>query len=273
MLPTRLRHLQQGATLSLLLALAGCASLGGAPEPVGTAGLETGEAVRPAGKYVVIDLDVNELHFMHGETVLWSAPVGTGTGFRLASSETEWEFSTPEGLFHVQFKATDPVWVIPDWYFIENKLPIPPADSPDRKMAGGLGAAAVYLGDQIAIHGTDRPELLGQRVSHGCIRLSNANALRLFHNVQIGTPVVVRGGPDEIAQEMPDSAAAFTRPRRGRTAKPTNPLARITTANLLQRLDGQLATGDTLERWTGTASELISRGLDDDAIALRGLLI
>ena len=253
-----------------LLAAAGCSVRGSAPAPQPPAP-ETGEKVRTGGRYVLIDLDVNELRFMDGEQVLWSAPVGTGTGFRLRSPKDEWHFSTPNGLFHVALKEQNPTWFIPDWYFVENKRPIPPLNSPLRKQPGGLGAAAVYLGPEIAIHGTDKPELLGKRVSHGCIRLSNTNAIRLFHNVQVGTPVVIRGGPEEVAEEQPDSVARFTRPKKGPPKLYVNPFARVATPTLLQRLERRLHTeGDTT--WTLIASELIGRGLRDDAAALRGVL-
>jgi hypothetical protein len=257
---------------ALLLFTAGC-SLGGRPAPAPEPEPQTAElpAIRPEGKYVVVDLDVNELRFMHGDRVLWSAPVGTGTGFRLTGTKKQWEFSTPEGVFYVQHKEQNPTWYIPDWYFIENKLPIPPDESPRRKQPGGLGAAAVYLGHEIAIHGTDKPELLGKRVSHGCIRLSNANALRLFHNVQVGTPILITGGPEEVAQEQPDSVANFTRPKkRAPTRLYVNPFAKVGTQELLRRLDRRLQSGDTT--WTLIASELLGRGLKDDATALRGLL-
>ena len=260
---------------ALLGTLAACALPGAgssSPQPDAAAEVNPGTTIRPQGKYVLIDLDLNQLRFMDGERVLWWAHVGTGTGFRLTTDDQKWHFSTPDGVMHVQFKELDPVWVMPDWYFIENKLPIPPADSPRRKQPGGLGAAAVYLGNEIAIHGTDKPELLGLRVSHGCIRLANANALRLFHNVQVGTPVVIQGGPKEVAREQPDSVASFTRQGRGAPArKYVNPLASQSTARLLARLTQQMKA-DTTTRWPETAAELIARGLKEDNEALRGLL-
>ncbi|HEV2150375.1 MAG TPA: L,D-transpeptidase family protein [Longimicrobiaceae bacterium] len=261
------------AAAALLGILGGCATVGAA-----TAGPEQpaqeinpGTTIRPDGKYVLVDLDLNQLRFMDGERVLWWAHVGTGTGFRLTTDDQKWHFSTPNGIMHVQFKELNPEWVLPDWYFIENKLPIPPADSPKRKQPGGLGAAAVYLGDEIAIHGTDRPELLGLRVSHGCIRLANEYALRLFHNVQVGTPVIIRGGPKEVAREQPDSVASFTRQRSAAAKKPPNPLASLSTQRLLARLEQQLKA-DSTTAWHQTAIELIGRGLRDDADALRGVL-
>ena len=41
----------------------------------------------------------------------------------------------------------------------------------------------------VGIHGTNRPELLGQAVSHGCIRVDNAVATRLRTLAPLGTPI------------------------------------------------------------------------------------
>ncbi|HEU0015292.1 MAG TPA: L,D-transpeptidase [Longimicrobium sp.] len=264
-----------------LLLLAGCSAVGLGPRTEAPAPPDPRIAapapphmppVRDDLKHVVIDVDANELRFMDGSRVLWKAPVGTGTGFRLASgSGSSWRFDTPSGTMYVQYKEQNPVWIIPDWWFIENKRPIPPMDSPERRQEGGLGAAAVYLGNELAIHGTDKPELLGRRVSHGCIRLSNENALRLFHNVQVGTPVIIVGNAPLLDEEQPDSVAAFTRLAR-RVPRPPNPLERVGTATLLARLDAALAAADTSTRWVNLAHTLLERGLKDDAIALRGLL-
>jgi hypothetical protein len=226
----------------------------------------------PRGKYVLIDIDHNELRFMDGKQVLWSAPVGTGTGFRLADEKHgDWEFSTPTGVLFVQYKELDPVWNLPDWYFVEHKLKVPPANSPLRKRKGELGVAAVYLGHDLAIHGTDKPELLGQRVSHGCIRLSNAAVQRLFHNVQVGTPVVIVGSA-KVVHESADSSATPAKTAAKKAPAPTNPLARVSTAELLTRLDRQLKASDTTIAWTKTASELVERGIKNDSLALRGVL-
>ena len=43
----------------------------------------------------------------------------------------------------------------------------------------------------IAMHGTSRPELIGQAVSNGCIRMRNEAVISLFDQVPIGTPVYV----------------------------------------------------------------------------------
>jgi len=265
------------ALFATALALGACAGRGApasAPGPVAQAPAidPLQPPVRPDKRYVVVDVRLNELRFMDGPRVLWRAPVGTGTGFRLSTPGQRWQFTTPTGTRYVQFKALNPAWIRPDWWYHENKLPVPSPDSPARKEEGGLGAAAVYLGDEIAIHGTDKPELLGRRVSHGCIRLSNTNALRLFHDVQVGTPVVIEGEA-EVLGEQPDSVARFTRrtPSRG-TRVYRNPMSRLSTTALLTRLDRQLGAAADDSSWTLAASALLDRGLREDAPALRGLL-
>jgi len=44
----------------------------------------------------------------------------------------------------------------------------------------------------VAIHGTNAPWLIGQAVSHGCIRMNNAAITRLARVVPLGTPVRIR---------------------------------------------------------------------------------
>lgn len=43
----------------------------------------------------------------------------------------------------------------------------------------------------LAIHGTNQNELIGQAVSHGCIRMHNKDVTKLYDMVDIGTPVTV----------------------------------------------------------------------------------
>jgi hypothetical protein len=47
-------------------------------------------------------------------------------------------------------------------------------------------------GGPVAIHGTNRPSLLGMRVSNGCVRVSNAMVRRLWRLAPTGTPVLIR---------------------------------------------------------------------------------
>jgi len=159
------------------------------------------EASRPLvhddGRYIVVHLAENRVFVFDGTLAVWSAPAGTGTGFRLDTGEHRWKFTTPKGLFRVRRMEKDPLWEAPDWHFVERGLPIPADNDPVRLMRGVMGTTAIYLGDGIAIHGTNQPGLLlnpdpeQRRVSHGCIRLTNEAARSLMHMVDVGTPVLV----------------------------------------------------------------------------------
>lgn len=241
------------------------------------------QALARGGYAVVIDLDANRLHFAKGRRVLWSAPVGTGTGLRMEHDDGEWDFATPNGTFHVVYKEREPDWIAPDWYFIENGLRVPPQGSDARRFPRGLGSAAVFIGQGLAIHGTDRPELLGQRVSHGCIRLSNADALRLFHNVQVGTEILIVGGrnPQPAARPRPAATSSSTPRRRPGEPPPRDPaiveLEGEDTYALLDQLDDELfssvTAAGTSSRWHQVASVLLFRGArEDDDDALAGLM-
>jgi lipoprotein-anchoring transpeptidase ErfK/SrfK len=63
--------------------------------------------------------------------------------------------------------------------------------------AFGLNAKSRTLTDWpgggfIGIHGTNEPQILPGRVSHGCVRMQNAAILRLFRLMPLGTPVSIR---------------------------------------------------------------------------------
>ena len=153
--------------------------------------------LRHDGPYVVVHLAENRVFVFEGARSLWSAPAGTGTEFRLDTEQHQWRFSTPRGLFHIRRMEKDPLWQVPDWHFVEAGGPIPPENDPSRFIPGVMGNTTIYLGDGIAIHGTNQPELLldpdpeARRVSHGCIRLTNEAARTLMYMVDVGTPVLV----------------------------------------------------------------------------------
>jgi L,D-transpeptidase ErfK/SrfK len=154
-------------------------------------------AFHAADRYIVIRLAENRLHLMEGERSVWSAPVVTGGGFRLERGGRSWHFTTPHGVFRVQRKEKDPIWMKPDWAFIRDGQPVPPRNSPLRMQEGMLGSTALYIGYELAIHGTDKPELVlhpdpeERRVSHGCIRMTNEDVRALYHLVDVGTPVLI----------------------------------------------------------------------------------
>jgi len=47
-------------------------------------------------------------------------------------------------------------------------------------------------GGVVGIHGTNQPQLIPGRPSHGCIRVPNAAIKRLWQLMPIGTPVRIQ---------------------------------------------------------------------------------
>ena len=87
------------ALLALVAVAGGCAStraiLGETEKSAPLEALEVSPEAfvdTAGGAYVLVDLDRNRLRFMHGDEVLWEAPVGTGTGLRLKSEVGDWDF-------------------------------------------------------------------------------------------------------------------------------------------------------------------------------------
>ena len=80
-------------------------------------------------------------------------------------------------------------------FYLKELLKPPTAGGPYGPFAYGLSGFSNTLtsfdgGDGvIGIHGTDHPELDGTDVSHGCIRLRNADITVLAHELPLGTPV------------------------------------------------------------------------------------
>ena len=141
---------------------------------------------------LLVSVSERQLSVRRGNEILYRFPVGVGTGGSLGRAGGEaWNFSTPTGVFEVGRKKKDPVWYAPDWYYVERDLPIPPAYSPARYRRGTLGDYALYLSDEIAIHGTEDESSVGRASSHGCLRMRNADIGVVFPLVQVGTRVEI----------------------------------------------------------------------------------
>lgn len=71
--------------------------------------------------YVVVSIADHRLWFRDGDSVLFTAEVATGSGRILerSGSDAHWRFETPRGRLTVVSKELDPVWVPPDWHFVE----------------------------------------------------------------------------------------------------------------------------------------------------------
>lgn len=76
----------------------------------------------------------------------------------------------------------------PAWVSVPGVTQTIPGGSPRNPM----GAAAMGLDrGNYAIHGTNNPASIGGFVSHGCIRMYNADIMDLYRRAQVGTEVIV----------------------------------------------------------------------------------
>jgi lipoprotein-anchoring transpeptidase ErfK/SrfK len=82
-------------------------------------------------------------------------------------------------------------------FYVTNKVTLTNPESWYGPYALGLSAHSEVLDSfngqqpQIGMHGTDHPELIGQAVSNGCIRMPNRVVRRLFARLPEGTPVTI----------------------------------------------------------------------------------
>lgn len=93
---------------------------------------------------------------------------------------------TPTALFTIEEKLTDPPWTPP------GRQPLP-YGHPDNILGTrwmGFNRTAEFSG--FGIHGTTRPESVGQATSNGCVRMLNTDVEELFDLVPRGTVVEIR---------------------------------------------------------------------------------
>jgi L,D-transpeptidase ErfK/SrfK len=208
---TRLELVWTGAALLLGLATVGSSfsfrqiPVSSADAPPPTTGAPQGSrpgvsalerqlaAARTPDVYVVIDRANNRLWVRRGDTILHEAVVSTGSRATLREAgghHREWTFDTPAGRFRVLAKRRHPVWVKPDWAFLEEGRS-PPELTRERVERGSLGEWALDIGDAFMIHGTLYERLLGRSVTHGCIRMGRDDLRIVAAAVGPGTTVYI----------------------------------------------------------------------------------
>jgi lipoprotein-anchoring transpeptidase ErfK/SrfK len=94
------------------------------------------------------------------------------------------------GTSRIDGKYVHPAWAPPP--DIKQESPSLPDVIPGGSPHNPMGVAALTLiGGEYAIHGTNAPGTVGHFVSHGCIRMYNADITDLYQRVAVGTTVVV----------------------------------------------------------------------------------
>jgi lipoprotein-anchoring transpeptidase ErfK/SrfK len=123
--------------------------------------------VQPVDRWLVIYRKTRKFELYVDGALRRTGPVAVGAR----------GMETPLGLFFVQSR------------FVPSKYPILGAfafeTSGYSKLSDWPG------GGVVGVHGTNTPWLIGQAVSHGCVRLRNSDVLALRKLVRVGTPVKI----------------------------------------------------------------------------------
>jgi hypothetical protein len=115
---------------------------------------------------LVVHRGLRKIDMVHDGVVVAEAPVAIGSPGR----------ETPLGNFYVTARF------VPDDPFLGTFAVETSAYSKMTEWPGG---------GLVGIHGTSKPELIGQAVSHGCVRVTNTTAALLRRWAPLGTPVSI----------------------------------------------------------------------------------
>lgn len=119
--------------------------------------------------HLVVDLERLTATLLRGGQPVFRTAVGIG--------QTAWP--TPKGDFYIRDKVSG----------FDNPFYGP--------VAFGTSARSAVLTDWpgggfVGIHGTNAPDLIPGRISHGCIRMRNHDILRLARLMPVGTPLTIK---------------------------------------------------------------------------------
>ena len=95
---------------------------------------------------------------------------------------------TPAGLYHIQNKAVNPAWTVPNsaWAGDLAGTVVPGGTAENPLKARWMG-----IFDGAGIHGTDASGSIGSAASHGCIRMLIPDVIELYDQVPVGAPIYI----------------------------------------------------------------------------------
>ncbi|MCU1358668.1 MAG: ErfK/YbiS/YcfS/YnhG family protein [Acidimicrobiales bacterium] len=127
-------------------------------------------SMRTVPNHVEISLGAHLVTVYHGDHVLLREPVVIGSPVS----------PTPIGSFFVDgiVQVSDP-----GGPYGAYQVSVSGFSDTYTEFGGGIG--------QIAMHGTNRPDQVGQSISHGCVRMSNDAITRMAALAPLGTPVAI----------------------------------------------------------------------------------
>ena len=155
---------------------------------------------------IIVDISEQRLYLYNNDNLVQSFPVSTS---KYGEGQIENSFKTPLGLHEIKEKIGDKAQINTIFTARENtnkiaEIQINPNDTEYDFVTSRIlwldglenginrGAGVDSYSRYIYIHGTHEEGLIGQKASHGCIRMFNNDVIDLFYMVSEGTKVQIR---------------------------------------------------------------------------------
>ena len=155
---------------------------------------------------IIVDISEQRLYLYNNDNLVQSFPVSTS---KYGEGQIENSFKTPLGLHEIKEKIGDKAPINTIFTARENtnkraEIQINPKDTEDDFVTSRIlwldglenginrGVGVDSYSRYIYIHGTHEEGLIGQKASHGCIRMFNNDVIELFDMVSEGTKVQIR---------------------------------------------------------------------------------
>ena len=140
-----------------------------APDSVDVGGRDKAALTPQSALRLEVDLNAKRLTAFNGDQQIGS--------YRIAVGSQQWPTQT--GQWEVKQVVWNPEWIPPkDERWAEDKDPKAPG-APDNP----LGRAQLVYDPPRTVHGTNDPSSIGKAVSHGSIRMANADIVQLGRRV------------------------------------------------------------------------------------------
>jgi hypothetical protein len=161
-------------------------------------------------KILIVDKNIQKISVydsFHGHVKSFDVSTGENPGNKLMNGDLK----TPEGIFPIIGIEDASDW---SYDFKDGKGPVTGAYGPlfirlkvdYRNIFYNVGTEFKFTSGKeftgIGIHGTHLNELIGERASHGCIRLRNSDLIELKQYVQPGTFVLIIPGKSDVQENI-----------------------------------------------------------------------
>lgn len=132
--------------------------------------------IEPNQVWLEVRLQHRRVTLYQGHTKIRDYPIAIG--------QSGWE--TPTGHFRVMHMQEQPDWIHP---LTNERVPNGSVKNPLGRFWIGFWTDGI---NWVGFHGTPHAKSVGQPLSHGCLRMHDADIDELYYQVSTGTPVVVK---------------------------------------------------------------------------------